>query len=61
MMKVLILIVSIGLLICLSACGATVRQSVKADKPGISGSDRPEYGASLHQHTECIEDTPFGY
>ena len=66
MRKLLMLTVLIGLLIGLSACGATVQQSVKAEQPSAGGdSVHAKYDASLgyhaYQHDEWIEDTPFGY
>ena len=65
MRKVLVLLVAVGLLIGLSACGATVQQSVKAPTTGSAGVIQADLGDHLgyhaYQHDEWIEDTPFGY
>jgi len=65
MRKVLVLLVAVGLLIGLSACGATVQQSVKAPTTGSGGVIQADLGDHLgyhaYQHDEWIEDTPFGY
>ena len=66
MRKVLVLLVAVGLLIGLSACGATVQQSVKAETPTGGGGAVQSYsgeGGGYHacQDDGWIEDTPFGY
>ncbi len=65
MRKLLILLISVGLLIIFSACGATVRESKKTEISGISGTTQskvgPMAGYHTYQHDEWIEDTPFGY
>lgn len=65
MRKLLMLIVLVGLLIGLSACGATLQQSVKAEGPGAGGTVHAKYGALSGYHAdqpdEWIEDTPFEY
>ena len=65
MREVLLLLVAVGLLVCLSACGATVQQSVKAPVLGGGGATQPYSGEDLgyhaYHHDEWIEDTPFGY
>ena len=65
MRKIPVLLVAVGLMIGLSACGATVQSSVKASTPGVGSSAQSDYGDQLgyhaHQPTEWIEDTPYGY
>jgi len=65
MRKLLILMVLVGLIVGLSACGATVQQSVEAPAPGGVGAVQSDVGEHLgyhaYQHDDWIEDTPFGY
>ena len=65
MRKVLVLLAAVGLLIGLSACGATVQQSVKAPTSGggeaVQSYSGEDLGYHAYQHDEWIEDTPFGY
>ena len=65
MRKVMILLVAVGLMIGLSACGATMQQSVKAPALGGGGAVNSYSGEGWGYHV-CeddgwIEDTPFGY
>jgi hypothetical protein len=65
MKKLLILLFAVGLMIGLSACGATVRQSVKAppsgDRGAIEAGPDEHLASHAYQNDEWIEDTPFGY
>lgn len=65
MRKLLVLVLLIGLVVGLSACGATVQQSVKAPAPEGGEAVQAHLGEDLgyhaYQHDEWIEDTPFGY
>jgi len=65
MRKVLVLLIAVGLLIGLSACGATVQRNVRAPTPAggeVIQADLGEHlGYHAYQHDNWIEDTPFGY
>jgi hypothetical protein len=65
MQRALVLLVVLGLLFSLCACGSTVRQSVKAPAPVGGWGDHPspsdDLGYHAYQHYEWIEDTPYGY
>ena len=65
MRKVLVLLITLGLMIGLSACGATVQQSVEAPSPGggatVQAHPGEDLGYQAYQPEGWIEDTPYGY
>lgn len=65
MRKLLLLVLLIGLVMGLSACGATLQQTAKAPAPASGGTMQAHPGEALgyhaYQHDAWIEDTPFGY
>ena len=65
MKRLLMLMVLVGLIAGLCACGATVQQSVKAPAPGGGEAVQSDFGEHLeysaYQNDAWIQDTPFGY
>ena len=65
MRRLLALLIAVGLMVGLSACGATLQQSVKASSPTSGGATQADLGEHLDHHAyrsdDWIEDTPFGY